>query len=356
MLRSIDYLKGLSRLGASFPAGYTPLYSNANWAILGYALSNLLNSPMELIFNTSLVEPLNLTGTTYSNPKTVTKQSVIPNGNTSASGWDNELGPLAPAAGAYSTTNDLATIGKAILNSTLVSKSVTRRWFTTTSFVETIDQAVGRGWEIFRIKIGGHSVELYTKSGYWGVYTSVFAIIPDYNVGFSILTASINATGDLMGSFPNTLAPILLEAAEKIGREQANRNFAGHYASASSNTSVTIETDYLPGLKLTQYISNGTDLISTIFALFGKGVDFRLVPNHLYNGKEQVGFTGVYAPPLPPVANGTFYYPCQTWLDIDDFTYGSVPLGSFVFDVDGEGKAGSVRLKALKESLVKTGA
>lgn len=351
LLTCKEYLKGVARLGASFPAATTPLYSNANWAILGYALSNLLELPMEMIFNASLVRPLNLNGTTYSTPRIVTERSVIPDGNASASGWDNELGPLAPAAGAYSTTNDLAAIGKAILNSTLVSKTVTRRWYASTTFVETIEQAVGRGWEIFRLKIGGHSVELYTKSGFWGVYTSVFAIIPDYNVGFSILTASNNATGNLMGSFPNTLAPVLLEAAEKIGREQANRNFAGHYYSAASNTSVTIETDYLPGLKLTQYISNGTDLIGTVFGLFGEGVDFRLVPNQLYSGKGQVGFTGVYAPPQPPPANGTFYFPCQTWLDIDDFTYGSVPLGNFVFSVDEDGSASSVQLKALKEIL-----
>lgn len=308
---------------------------------------------MEAIFNTSLIKPLNLTGTTFSTPKTVTRHSVIPDGNTSYSRWDDELGPLAPAAGVYSTTRDLAVIGKAILNNTLVSRSITRRWFATTSFVDTIDQAVGRGWEIFRVKSGGHTVELYTKGGNWGVYQSVFAIIPDYNVGFSLLSASVNASGKFVDSFPNTLAPVLLEAVEKIGREQANRNFVGHYVSETSNTSVMIEMDDLPGLKLTEYIYDGTDLMTTVFGPPGYPVDFRLIPSQLYDGKGQVGFTGVYAPHEKPLANGSFYFPCQTWLDIDDYTYGSVPLGNLVFNVDEEGRADSVQLKALKRTLEK---
>ncbi|CZT14561.1 uncharacterized protein RCC_12046 [Ramularia collo-cygni] len=345
-----EYIRALSQLGASFPSSTTPLYSNANWAILGLALSNLLESPMEHIFNTSLVNPLNLTGTTYSTPKHVTRHSVVPDGNTSYCRWDDELGPIAPAAGAYSTTNDLAAIGKAILNSTLVSKSITRRWFAATSFVDKIDQAVGRGWEIFRLKSGGHTVDLYTKGGNWGSYSSVFAVIPDYNVGFSLLSVSTKAYGKFTDDFPNVLAPILLDAVEKIGREQANHNFVGQYHSQSSNTSVRVEMDDLPGLKLTEYIYKGTDM-GVVFGDLNKEVDFRLIPNHLAKGKGQFGFTGVYARPQPPLANGSFYFPCQSWLDIDDFTYDSVPLGNFMFEVDENGRAGSVQLKAFKEKL-----
>lgn len=69
------------------------------------------------------------------------------------------------AAGAYSTTNDLAKIGRAILNSTLTSKAVTRRWFSTSTFVDSLDQAAGRGWEIFRREVNGHTVDVYTKAG-----------------------------------------------------------------------------------------------------------------------------------------------------------------------------------------------
>lgn len=111
-----------------------------------------------------------------------------------------------------------------------------------------------------------------------------------------------------------------------------------------------ITTDDQPALKLTSYIANGVDLMSTVFATFGKNIDFRLVPNHLYGGRR-VGFTGLYQVPTAPAPENEFYWPCQSWLDVDDFTYASVPLGQMVFDLDEEGKAKGVRLTALSETL-----
>lgn len=88
------YLSHIGSLAASFPQGYTPLYSNANFALLGLALSNLADMPEEDIFDQHLVKPLGLNGTTFSNPSQVTKHSVIPGGDVQKSGWKNRLGPL----------------------------------------------------------------------------------------------------------------------------------------------------------------------------------------------------------------------------------------------------------------------
>lgn len=88
------YLSNIVDLAASFQSSYTPLYSNANFAILGIALENIVGASMESIFNDSLIEPLGLTGTTYSNPGTITNQSVVYGGDEKASGWNNALGPL----------------------------------------------------------------------------------------------------------------------------------------------------------------------------------------------------------------------------------------------------------------------
>jgi hypothetical protein len=169
-------------------------------------------------------------------------------------------------------------------------------------------------------------------------------------MGFTVLTASVNATGGVKNVLPNEIMNRLLPLLADISQEQAARNFAGHYTLANSNSSVTLTTDDQPGLKVSEYISNGVDIIDTVFGLFGNDIDFRLVPSHLY-GKGKVGFTGVYQPPAKPLPDGTWYWPCQTWLDIDDFTLGSVPLGEFVFDVDDTGAACSVELKALRQTL-----
>ncbi|KAI8623634.1 putative secreted beta-lactamase [Xylariaceae sp. FL1651] len=346
------YIKQIANLASSFVPGYTPLYSNANFALLGIALSNMLGISEEEIFSSSIAKPLGLNGTTIGNPRSVTNSSVIPGGDLTATGWANALGPLNGAAGAFSTTNDLATIGKSILNSTLMSQAVTRRWFSTTSFVETIDQAVGRGWEIFRIRNDNHSINLYTKSGNWGVYNSVIFLIPDYEFGFSLLTASSTAGGALAESLPNLIINTIVPALEAIAKQQAYKNFGGHYASNATNTSITVTTDDWPALKVTEYVAEGVDLLDSVFALFGDNIDFRLVPNHLYHNNH-VGFTGLYQPPTTIPPKDEFYWPCQAWLDIDDFTYASVPLGSMMFEIDDSGMASSVRLNALREKLYK---
>ncbi|KAF7190917.1 Beta-lactamase-like protein sdnR [Pseudocercospora fuligena] len=312
------YIRGLSELAASFPSAYTPSYSNANslfWALHWQILD------------------------------------VIPGGDAQKSGWDNNLGPLAAAAGVYSTVNDLAIFGKSILNSSLIPASTTRRWFSTVSFVERQDQGVGHGWQIFRKKVGIRTVDMYAKDGYWGVYTSLFLIIPDYDFGIALLTASQNATGKVKNDLPNVVVNALLPVLEDIARQQSHQNFAGHYKTATGNSSVVITTDDWPALKVTEYISDGVDLLDTVFGLFGEDIDFRLIPNHLYPGPRKVGFTGVYQPPAKPLPEDQWYFPCQAWLDIDDFTYGNVPLGQMVFDVDETGRACSVQLTALQQKL-----
>jgi CubicO group peptidase (beta-lactamase class C family) len=72
---------------------------------------------------------------------------------------------IISAGGYFSTVNDFAKFGKAILSSRFLPRSVTNRWFKPSSFVEDWSAGVGRPWEIFRLKVNGQSVDAYTKSG-----------------------------------------------------------------------------------------------------------------------------------------------------------------------------------------------
>ncbi|KAI0509467.1 putative secreted beta-lactamase [Xylaria bambusicola] len=349
------YIKEVANLGLSFVSSYTPSYSNANFAILGLALENMLGASLEDIFDEHIAKPLDLRSTTMGNPLQITNNSVIPGGGLVRSGWWDALGPLNGGAGGFSTTNDLAAIGKSILNSTLMTQATTRRWFSTTSFVDTIEQAVGRGWEIFRVRANGHSVDLFTKSGNWGVYNSVFFLLPAYNFGFSILSASSTARDAVVDALSNDIVNTLLPALEAITKRQASENFAGRYTSPNmgTNTSITVTTDGSLGLRVTEYIASGVDLLGSVFALFGSDVEFRLIPNQLYDGRTRVGFSAVYQPPSEIPPKDEFYWPCQSWLDIDDYTYANVPLGLIAFDLDADGNATFVRLVALRETLLR---
>src|SRR4051812_47844033 len=72
------------------------------------------------------------------------------------------------AGGYFSTTNDMAKIGKAILNSTPLPQAQTRRWLKAATLTADVNLGVGSPWEIFRTRIGGRTVDLYTKNGGWG--------------------------------------------------------------------------------------------------------------------------------------------------------------------------------------------
>ncbi|GAP87523.1 putative beta-lactamase transpeptidase-like protein [Rosellinia necatrix] len=354
------YIQKVANLASSFEPGYTPSYSNANFAVLGIALENMLGASIEDIFDKTVAKPLGLRSTTMGNPLHITNDSVIPGGGLTRSGWDDALGPLNHAAGGFSTTNELGVIGRSILNSTLMARATTRRWFSTTTFVDTIDQAVGRGWEVFRVRANGHSVDLFTKSGNWGVYNSVLFLLPAYDFGFSILSASSAVGGALVSDLPNVIVNTLLPPLERIAERQASARFAGRYISDTTNTSITVTADGPKGLRVTEYVvGGGVDLLGSVFALFGADVDFRLVPNQLFGGgdgarrRRRVGFSAVYQPPTAIPPRDEFYWPCESWLDVDDFTYASVPLGLMAFDVDADGNATSVRPVALRETLLR---
>lgn len=89
-----EYIRRIANLASSFVPSYTPSYSNANFAILGLALENMLKAPIQDIFAKSVAKPLGLTSTTVGNPRRITKHSVIPGGGLTRSGWDDALGPL----------------------------------------------------------------------------------------------------------------------------------------------------------------------------------------------------------------------------------------------------------------------
>jgi CubicO group peptidase (beta-lactamase class C family) len=110
----------------------TPLYSNAAYQILAYAVENITGKAISDLFQDSLVEPLNLQGTYYTIPDS-DNTSFIPI-NASVSWWNGDALDKTPAGGYYSSINDMKKIGKAILNSTILTPALTRRWMKPHSF------------------------------------------------------------------------------------------------------------------------------------------------------------------------------------------------------------------------------
>ena len=154
------------------------------------------------------------------------------------------------------------------------------------------------------------------------------------------------------GDLPNILVDAVLPVLDEIAQDQAASNFAGTYESEQSNSSVTISTGGLnTGLRVTAWTSQGVNLLNELTALFGDFV-WRIVPNQLHVGNGKVSFTSYYAVPEGPPVNGTFFWTCPGWVDVDEITYGNVPLGQMEFDVDS-GKATTVNVRALRQTLTR---
>jgi hypothetical protein len=261
----------------------------------------------------------------------------------------------------YSTLSDIALIGRSILTSSLLKPVQTRRWLKPRGFVSDILSAVGAPWEIQRLQNAPHRVvDLYTKSGDLPGYASLLVLIPDWDVGFTILSAGTYPTSSPdanIAVLADIIASTVFPAIEVAAREEADAALSGNYASSNPNlnASLTIATNpNMPGLGVTSWISNGTDMLVSPFA----GQSIRLYPTGLKtvlaNGDVELGYRAVFENPTAETIGGVFSSSCQTWMSVDAEYWGAVAMDEFVVMV-GYGVAKSVTLRVARVVLERVG-
>ena len=341
---------------ALFQPGHTPIYSNVGYDVFGLALEAIAGAPVKDLLEENLVKALKLNGTSYTIPNT-TKNAVIVHDRWigGASEWYQEFRYGNPDGGYFSSSNDMAAIGRAILTNSQISAAITNRWLKPRTFTASpgTGLAVGAPWEIFRSGSTEYVYYLYTKDGDLDTYHTVFVLVPDFNFGFTVLATGGDGDMGLPGA--DLVIDQIMPALEEIASDQAKKNLGGTYRARELNSSVTFVIDSHPGIKVKEWISNGTDLLK-ILAIDAEGTSledfyFRLFPNQLYTG-DRLGFTGSMY--YLPVRNkpGVFSDPCQTWTGPGGTPYGKVDMGNFVFDVDpSTGDAKRVRSEALRITL-----
>jgi hypothetical protein len=259
------------------------------------------------------------------------------------------------AGGMYGSVHDLTAIGRSILTSSLIKPVLTRRWMKPHGFVSDMLNAVGAPWEIIRLKISpnGRVVDLYTKSGDLPGYASLFILIPDYDLGWSVLAAGDNTDLDCI-QISNMITDTLVPAVEVAAREEADATYSGTYASSDKilNSSIVINTDASkPGLGVISWISNGTNLLTPTVVdpsvrLYPSGLE-----NVLSNGDKVVGYRAVFENPAGTVIGGAFTTACQSWVTVDAEYWGEVGIDEFAITVGSNGVAKSVSPRALKVDL-----
>ncbi|KAI0538043.1 beta-lactamase/transpeptidase-like protein [Xylaria digitata] len=359
-----QFFSGIEQFYPSFHPFTTPAYSNVAFQLLGYALEAITGKDFESLLEERILKPLDLNNTFLRAPEHA--RGVIP-GDPDLTGWSFDLGEAAGAGNIYTSVRDLSGIGRAILDYKLLDPATTRRWLKPFSFSTDPHASVGAPWGARRINVPGNPyrwITAFNKAGRISDYSSVLAIIPDYDIGISVLLAGelpANANFNLLDLIGEALIPAVEEAA----RAEAGAMYSGHYAFANTtqlNSSMTIKTDDQPGLSVSQWISNGTDFTWTSTVLQNGYIPLtprvRLYPAGLKaqspNKSEKVVFKAVFEDAnAPSKATAMFSTDCATWINVASVIYGSAAIDELIFDVDSEGKVISVTSPSLRVTLNK---
>ncbi|KAJ5545095.1 hypothetical protein N7535_006518 [Penicillium sp. DV-2018c] len=347
-----EFFKGFSNMHPLSPTSHTPIYSNAGYQILGYALEAIADTGYEEVLLRRLIEPLNLTRSYLNAPDA--SLAVVPY-NETYSWFSFDMGDEAPAGGIFSSAKDMSTFGRAILSNALIDPVTTRRWLKPHSHTSSLQNSVGAPWEIYTYLLP-RRVDLYTKAGDIGLYSSSFGLSPDHNAGFTVLVAGGNSH-QLTATIAEMTTDILLPALDEIAKNQALERFAGTYTlecASNVNSSITITADEGPGLVVSEWINDSVDMIESIMALQKvqdrSALTIRLQPSGL-RAKGRISFSAViYALPVSEDA-GPLLGSCFSWILLESIVYGSVGLQEFEFELDEHGSARGLSPKALRVTL-----
>lgn len=323
----------------------TPSYSNAAFQILAYALESITNQTLETLFDTHLVTALNLTATSYTVPRTINANAntVIPY-NTTTSWWSADLLGDTPAGGYFSSINDMRKVGRAMLGSTQLDPETTRRWMKPHAFVVADPHghaaAVGAPWEIHRASDRPYET-MVTKSGDVGLYSAYVILVPEWEVGFSVLAAG-RGTSANVAVLSDILTETFLPAVRAAARDEARVAYAGTFveeATLLSNITLVVE-DHNPGLAVTEWTFGGDDVLALLQGILGENTTARLYPTGLVSqetadGTMKSAWRAVYESLPAEIGGGVFSNGCHSWFTMDNLVYGGVGLDEFLFSVEG---------------------
>lgn len=318
-----------------------PSYSNSAFALLALALENITSTPFTTLFKTRFTQPLNLHNTYYSNAPL--SQGVVPH-NDSTALYSADLIFENPAGAYYASISDLSLIGKSILNSTLLSPALTGRWMKPATFTAKPATLVGAPWEIFLApQLPGKNSWIYSKAGHIGAYLSNFALLPDWDVGFSVLAAGDDAVR-VNNIISDIVVAELVPALEAAAKSEAAIIYSGAYFNSARNETFILAIDEFPGLVITNWILNGTDMVAGFAEV---GDQLRLNPSGLKSkdGKRE-GWRMVINQQMQ--VEGAFVVNCVDWDLIDAGVYGGIGLDEFGITVGEEGRAIGVESRGFR--------
>lgn len=322
----------------------TPIFSHAAFQLLAVAVEAKSGKPFSEVLTERVLRPLSVKSTGM----LATNISIFGDGlrNTSLSGEPASLGLV-------SSITDLSILGRSLLTSDLLGAAGTRRWLKPVSSTSNLRNAVGRPWEIYHYSDEAIDpiIDVYTKTGTVGRYSSYFGLAPSVDVGFAILAVDSETESPDLNAYADLVLAALVQIQE-LGYKEANQTIAGTYRS-SHNGALTLElTGSDPGMSVTNLFSNDTDWLDLIAGEAGvdkpEHLDLRLYPTGLEKemptgGKKQV-FQGIIQDKGALVDAGT--PTCISWQTVGEVRVNGAAADRFILTFGKDGAVEEVAWKA----------
>ncbi|RSL88065.1 hypothetical protein CEP51_001891 [Fusarium floridanum] len=220
-----EFFKDLENNEYVWQPGQRAAYSDLGFILLGFALENITGMSYGEIISQQISKPLNLSSVFGFKLEDVSK-SILP--IEGGSQWmERDFGNYAATAGLYATPDDLSRFVRGVLSHKLLTGPKTDTWLQPATFTSSLYSSVGMPWEIYRTKSltpSARPVDVYTKSGDVGVYAAYIALIPEYDVGFTINAAGADAY-ITSRALLNEMTKIVVQGLDQLARSQAQSSF-----------------------------------------------------------------------------------------------------------------------------------
>ena len=330
-----DLIDRLKQLAPLFAPNQESTYSNVNFELLGLAIERVTRLSFKEYIQEAIFDPLEMTSSSMDKPSD--KYAVLPIGQNY---WDVDEGVQNPTGGIYTSSTDMGKFIRYILTHyNAIATGV--NWMMPASWATGLNSFYGMPFEIFRtdriLKESKRPVTFVTKGGGVPGYVSSMQMWPEYGLGLQVLVA-----GDLDGLLQSVIETVtvgVIRAAEELIWKDMEQKYTGHYTAMDRNlnSSLGLLSSPATGLIVTEFISNGTDVLHTLvqemFVDNTKSWRVQLVPTLLFkNESAQQGeiwrLTAAYE--RPPEADRMIWDDfCTT--DIDASMYAGLPANELVF-------------------------
>ncbi|TKA27392.1 hypothetical protein B0A50_05004 [Salinomyces thailandicus] len=258
-------LNDLKRRSPVYAPNQQSTYSNVNLVLLGLVLENVTGMSYSEYIDQAIFKPLNMASTSLETPPD--DHAVLPLGQYY---WDIDEGVYRPTGGIYSSSSDLSKFLRYILTHyNAIVKGL--NWIMPASWSMGMHNFYGMPFEIFRtdriLEESRRPVTFVTKAGGEPDYFSRISMLPEYGLG---ITTLVTSEYGVLQELQEIVSVTLVRAAESAVWSALASSYAGSYAATdqSLNTSMHLSVSAGKVLEMTSFISNGTDVLSTLLPEF----------------------------------------------------------------------------------------